>query len=486
MLRNSISGFSFPVLLVLSMLSACLVILKPLIGLLLILTALSWFLVNQARVRPLFSLLCFLIPLSFDAEILPGVNVAFPAEPLAVLMAFILFILLPGNDDFFSFFHRPLFIGVIAYLLPMLFACYFSVDRSVSMKFVFIQILYILVFFVLPFLLFQRHILKPEKLVYFLMAGTGLAVLYSFWRLATYGFNLQSAPAIARPFFKDHTMFSASLSLMLPLGIWTAMRLKDQGRKIAWAWVILVLLGIVFSTCRAAWISILLCLPFMGMVYVGLRFRHLPVLILLLASMVYFNLPAIENYVLSNRNDSNRSGSTISEQALSVTNVTNDVSNLERINRWKCAWRMSKDRPWTGFGPGTYQFQYFPYQLASETTPISLHSPFFPKEGRGGSAHSEYFLSLSESGWPGVYGWALLILSFLFTFFRVVKRNPSESQRNMALFCGIGICTYLLHAAFNNFLNAVNFAGFFWLSLSILMYLDLPQHGTSSVRKIES
>ncbi|MGB0271742.1 MAG: hypothetical protein ACPGAJ_07495, partial [Schleiferiaceae bacterium] len=40
----------------------------------------------------------------------------------------------------------------------------------------------------------------------------------------------------------------------------------------------------------------------------------------------------------------------LNEHVASVTNVSTDASNLERINRWNCAIRMYTERPFLGHG----------------------------------------------------------------------------------------------------------------------------------------
>src|SRR5690606_3017212 len=68
----------------------------------------------------------------------------------------------------------------------------------------------------------------------------------------------------------------------------------------------------------------------------------------------------------------------------SVWNISTDASNLERLNRWSCAIRMWEDKPFFGWGPGTYMFNYAPYQLSHQLTIISTNF------GTNGNAHSEY------------------------------------------------------------------------------------------------
>jgi hypothetical protein len=50
--------------------------------------------------------------------------------------------------------------------------------------------------------------------------------------------------------------------------------------------------------------------------------------------------------------------------------------------------RMVAERPWFGFGPGTYVFQYSPFQKSDELTLISTFA------GDLGDAHSEYFSAM--------------------------------------------------------------------------------------------
>ena len=58
----------------------------------------------------------------------------------------------------------------------------------------------------------------------------------------------------------------------------------------------------------------------------------------------------------------------ISENIQSISNITTDDSNTERLNRWSSAISMFKERPVFGWGPGTFQFQYAPFQ---KSNPIS-------------------------------------------------------------------------------------------------------------------
>ena len=82
----------------------------------------------------------------------------------------------------------------------------------------------------------------------------------------------------------------------------------------------------------------------------------------------------------------------------SFSNVSSDASNLERLNRWSCAWAMFQERPLWGWGPGTYQFEYAPFQTSDLRTIISTNNADL------GNAHSEYLGPLAEQGVVGLVG----------------------------------------------------------------------------------
>ena len=64
---------------------------------------------------------------------------------------------------------------------------------------------------------------------------------------------------------------------------------------------------------------------------------------------------------------------------------------------------MWEDKPWLGWGPGTYMFKYAPYQLSYQLTIISTNF------GTNGNAHSEYLGPLAEQGIVGL----LIVVSFV-------------------------------------------------------------------------
>jgi len=155
------------------------------------------------------------------------------------------------------------------------------------------------------------------------------------------------------------------------------------------------------------------------------------------------------------------------EHIQSISNISSDASNLERINRWAAAIRLFKEKPIFGWGPGTYQFVYAPYQRAKEKTIISTNY------GDMGNAHSEYIGPLSESGVLGMLTFLGIVITVIFTGIRVYRRAESKEARLIAIVVLMGLISYFIHGIMNNFLDTDKASVPFWGFIAILVALDL-------------
>ena len=154
----------------------------------------------------------------------------------------------------------------------------------------------------------------------------------------------------------------------------------------------------------------------------------------------------------------------------SVSNISTDASNKERINRWKCALRMFADKPVFGFGPGTYQFFYGKYQQRDELTRISTFT------GNKGHAHSEYLNYMSETGLPGLF----IFCSLLFFVAKTALRNIYSTNTHRTLSIGLFCCllTFVIHAFFNGFLEFDKIALPVLSSMAAIVAIDIKSKQT--------
>jgi O-antigen ligase len=300
--------------------------------------------------------------------------------------------------------------------------------------------------------------LHPEiwkKGIVYFGGSMALLVLFTLGHHALYHFRADQAMLAPMPFFPDHTMYGAVLAMVLPWTVWYLFNHRPLQK--GWGWLTalvpgLFLVGIMLAFCRAAAMSVL----WMASVFMCWQFRrHIRWLFLAGTIPVMMLLMWREPIAVFFREK-----------------VQSDVSTMERLNRYSCAERMLADRPWAGFGPGTFQFAYIPYQRPEEMTRISCQSPLLVREpdnyGRGGGAHSELWQAFSECGWPG--GVLLLILGavFLWKGFRQVALPFSERERLLALVCLLSVSGFFLHGLVNNLMHDSRIAALMWGQMALL------------------
>lgn len=413
---------------------------------------------------------------SVEVELPGGFALVLPSEPLVLVLAGIAAIQIISKDsELMRMVKNPVVALVGAYLLIQWQALPFSTMQMVSAKYVFIQTIYIFGVFVMFLLLFRQQKISTVALVNVFVFPALFFGAYALYNLWPYRFHPGAASLIAEPFFKDHTIFSATFSLVLPLFFLGTI---DYYQPKIWRWLCAIatlatLVALLISTSRAAWLAILLVAFFVLFIIAGGKRKLFMVLMVISLIGAYFYFPFFEEKLHSNPFQSTTEDISFQEQALSAGNLSSDVSNVERINRWKCALRMGLEKPLTGFGPGTYQFQYLPYQRQDDMTYISVTSPHNTIPGRGGSAHSEYFLLLAENGMAAIVIWLVLQVVLLWQFFKIWESNLPEQKKWQALAIYAGLATFTIHSLFNNYLNQAHFAVVWWILLAAFTHISL-------------
>jgi O-antigen ligase len=385
---------------------------------------------------------------SQDLSLPGGMVVNFPAEPLAACLLLRLCMeFLSGKISKKLLFH-PTGMLLALWLLWNLISALSSTMPLVSFKQLLVKSTYVLTFYFLLLHEWQLKQLKSKDLFLSFAAGFFPVVLFIWWKHSQFGFSKDASGFASRPFFHDHTQYSAIICLLLPF-----FSLRKFREVLC---IIFLLTALYFSFSRAAYVSLILSAGIYLFYYAGFSHRIMFFLLLLVGLFAAWNSGELISSFRENKNDSNARYAGLAEQAKSITNITTDQSNAERLNRWSCALRMAKEKPFTGYGPGTYQFSYLSFQRRNEITRISVTNPNVHEDGRGGTAHNEYLLALSESGIPAALLYFLLCVTAIKTAF---------SNRKLYA-AGLAVCTYFLHGFFNNFLDtpAVSLLFFAWLA----------------------
>ena len=406
----------------------------------------------------LLKILAFLLPFSVEIGVAPGSMLRVPTEPLIALAGCLLLmdvIRYPAKWKTFVF--KEL-VWVFPLLLVYVITTAFSEIITVSVKFSLLNLLYILVFYVFMIRVFRQYPRLFPQMLLFYGLGVMVVALWAIYQFGQYDWNPVVARGIFRPFYNDHTIFGASVAL---LGVfWTAAAIfQANNRYLFFSLGVFFILAALFSTSRAAFFSLFFAAA-MYLVYLKRAKLHYILMILTVMIMVgvVFQKPILERLhtveVVSYGDNAN-----FIDRTVSVSNITTDVSNLERINRWISAWRMFKEKPLTGFGPGTYQFTYIPYQDPAYMSRLTVTDPHDIPDGSGGTAHSEYLLALSEMGVFGLLAWLLLIGRWFYVVFGLPREHPRIIYITVAF---LALSTYLFHALVNNFLATDKFAFLFW------------------------
>jgi O-antigen ligase len=135
---------------------------------------------------------------------------------------------------------------------------------------------------------------------------------------------------------------------------------------------------------------------------------------------------------------------------------------------------MFKEKPVFGWGPGTYMFQYAPFQISRERTQISTNFADL------GNAHSEYIGPLAESGFLGTLTFLAIIISTLITGFRVYRTAENRFIRTLSLTLLLGLITYYIHGMMNNFLDTDKASALFWGYTAMLVAMDVYHKNRNS------
>lgn len=418
-----------------------------------------------------FLLIIFLTPLSVNLEEFTNneMGLFMPTEP--ILFGLMIVILcthfykkfLP--DDIWK---HPITWAIGFYLFWMLFTTITSTHILVSIKFMLVKL-----WFIIPIFLFGVYVFRKKRNIpaFFWLYTTGmvLVMLYTLITHAQYGFGEKEGHWVMSPFFKDHTIYGAgvALNLFFVIGLYFYKKQNPLTRLILLAFIIVNLIALFFSYTRAAWLSVVAAGIVYALIHFKVKFKYLAVIGITSIILIAVNWVPITMAFAKNKQE--HTTEDFGERLQSATNVTTDASNLERINRWTAAWKMFLEKPITGYGPGTYAFEYAPFQEPENLTIISTNF------GNMGNAHSEYLGPLAETGIFGSLSVLLIVIAIFYTGIRLYHKIPPEDREvKILLLCGLlALVTYFVHGVLNNYLDTDKASIPVWGVCAIIVALEI-------------
>lgn len=408
----------------------------------------------------------FITPLSVVINLTDsGLAVSIPAEPLLACMLFLFIIKLIYERKYDRKIARhPISIVIYLMFIWMIFTTITSEMPLVSIKYIVSRMWFVIPAYFMCAMLFK----KPQninKFIWLYVASLCIVVIYTIINHSMNGFSGKSAHWVMTPFYNDHTAYGAALAIYIVFCIaYIFMPKTSRTKKIAIVLIsCLLLTALVLSFCRASWISVIAAIGVLVCVLLKIKFKYIAATVVVLVGLFLTFQQQIFDAL--ERNDQDASGNLV-ENIQSITNISTDASNLERLNRWNSAFRLFEERPFFGWGPGTYQFVYAPFQESRNKTIITTN------EGDGGNAHSEYIGALAEMG---VFG-SLLVISLvavmIYSGLTTYKRAKNKESKVIVLASTLALIGYFVHGILNNFLDTDKLAVPVWSCMAIITAID--------------
>lgn len=433
----------------------------------------------------LILLITFLVPFSITINDIGeglGMGMNFPSEPLtfALMVAAWIKYFYDGNFDRKILMH-PLSIAILIYLGWIFITSLFSTRVGVSLKFFVNKLWIITVFYFLATQLF-RKLQNIQRFIWCYAIPLFGIIIYALIEHASFGFTQKSAYWVMKPFYIDHGVYAATIAFFVPflVGLFlysSKFNISNVGRFFILIFLIEFLVGIVFSFTRATWVSLVAAGGFMFVFLLRIRFFPFVFMALLAGGILYTFQTEIKIFLTSNKQDS---ANNFSQHVKSIYNVSTDDSNLERINRWNSAFRMWKEKPIMGWGPGVYKFEYARYQLSSEKTKISTNF------GTGGNSHSEYVGPLCETGIIGLGTFILVIALMLYRGMKLYYESKNSQVRLLCVTLLLGLITYFVHGVLNNYSDSDKVGTLIWGFTAAIVAMDVYHHPKGAEDQIET
>ncbi len=413
-------------------------------------------------------LLCIALmtPLAINVSFFETMELSLPVEPMMILFTFFfLFRVLLSRGYDKALLSHPVSIIIFVMMIWMFISSCFSQVPLASFKYMAARL-----WFLIPFFFAAAQMFKDFDRIrqFYWCYAIGLMVVVVISTVKTVGnfSDLQTLHRVMCPFYNDHTAYGCVIALMLPATYYFLFSKSTRGfmRVLYLLMFALLATGLFFSYCRAAWLSVIAAVGMFVLIRMGVKLKWMAC-VAAVAIGLFFTFQGDLLYKMGkNHQDSSYD---LADQVKSISNISTDASNLERLNRWAAAFRLWNEHPVVGIGPGAYQFVYASYQRSYQLSTISTNA------GDNGNAHSEYIGPLTEQGVVGV---AIVVVLFVVVFatgVRVYRTAKDRMVANMSLAFTLSLLTYYVHGFFNNFLDTDKLSVPFWAFTAVIVALDV-------------
>ncbi len=409
-----------------------------------------------------YKLFFVLVPFSVEYYSPGGFGTDLPTEPLMLVMTgtAILLLLRTPQALIKPAYLNPITALLLAHIFWIFVTMLFSSAPVISLKYFVAKLWYII-----PFYFLSIHLIKNtddfRKIIRLTFWPLFLVTVGILIRHSMFGFTFESANHVVTPIFRNHVSYASALVLFLPF-IWFLMVL-EKSRKlklIYMAGIIVFVTGIYFSYTRAAILAALIALVCYFLIRYKLFFKSIMIALPLFTGIVYY-LIKDNNYVNFAPDFERTVMHSEFSNLLDATYKLEDISTMERVYRWVAGSQMFVEKPWLGFGPGSFYSFYKNYT-------VNMFETYVSDNPEHSGIHNNFLMILVEQGIIGLLIFLALSLYVLYAFER--QYLLTQSLENKRLLMSGALCTViiLLTNLINDTIEVDKIGPFFFLSLAIL------------------
>lgn len=418
--------------------------------------------------KVIFFLLLIATPLSIEYYADSGFSTSLPTEPLMIvfMFTFIFFIFLKRDLFDRDFFLHPLSIILYIHFAWMLVTTLFAEEIVISLKYMLVKTWYITTFYCMTSLVL-KDLETFKKAFWCLFAPTLLLTINTLINHYNYNFAFSEVNKTMVPFFRNHVNYAVFLALMLPF---TFIAYRWYPKHTWQRWLIqfsiaVILAGIYFSYTRSSWLSV----AGAGAAFFVIRMNKLvsSAIVAVIGVVIFAFVMLHNNKYLDYAPDYKKTiYHTDFSDHMESTMSLEDVSSAERIYRWVAAVHMIEERPYAGFGPGQFYFNYKEYTVNKFETYISRN----PERS---TVHNYYLQVTCEQGFPGTVIWIVLLIYVLYLGQRLYHRFTDINYKHLSMALTLSVITIIINIALSDLIEADKIGTSFFMFLSILVSLDL-------------
>lgn len=424
-------------------------------------------------VSKLYYLLILVIPITIEFYLPSGLGIDIPGEILLIAITALspFIFLIHFKRRHLTYLTHPISIALLFHLAWILIAGLLAENITIGLKFFLAKIWYIIPFFFMTLFMFKKK-LNYKQFFWTLMIPLAMTIIYVLIRHASLGFSFSEVNSAVSPIYRNHVNYGLLMVAFIPYA-WCFRQWYDKGsieRLIISALIVLMLVGIYFTYTRAAQLAVIIGVA----CYFVIRFRL--VLISLLTGLIAVLL--LGSYFVSNGKYlefAPQYEKTITHEnydnLIEATVKLEDISTMERVNRWVAGGHMIGERPLTGFGPGNFYFNYKNYMVSSFVTYVSDNPD---KSG----IHNYYLMTLVEQGFIGLLVFLTMLFTVLLAGSSTYHLISDPNYKALVMAAVISIILIAVTVLINDLIEALKIGGMFFIGMAIIVKESVRHSGS--------